>query len=186
MTLSGQEGQWLTVAQTLLQTAGWDGVAPAVVVSGAAQRLYLLPDCLQSTADGCWPVSTAANGFGNQQDSGCTPTGLHQIAACIGADAPCGMVFKSRIATGVIMPDCSEPMGDFITTRILWLQGLQKGVNQGEGCDSKARYIYIHGTPYSTLLGQPASAGCIRMHNQHILTLFDRVAEGTLVWIDPA
>ncbi|MBF0096159.1 MAG: L,D-transpeptidase [Magnetococcales bacterium] len=164
-------------------------MARVLVVDGAAQRLYLLPDCCrqeQPLSAWHWPVSTAANGFGNRQDSGCTPVGLHRIAACIGAGEPCGMCFKSRLPTGQILPDCTEPSGDFITTRILWLEGLEEGVNRGEGCDSKARYVYIHGTPYSTQLGQPVSAGCVRMHNLDVLTLFDLVQEGTLVWIHPA
>ncbi|MBF0162831.1 MAG: L,D-transpeptidase, partial [Magnetococcales bacterium] len=132
-----------------------------------------------------WPVSTGVAGFGNRQDSGQTPTGLHRIAACIGAEEPCGMVFKSRQPTGTLMLACTEPAGDFITSRILWLEGLEEGVNRGEGCDSRARYIYIHGTPYAHLLGQPASAGCIRMDNRHILELFPLVRTGTLVLIVP-
>ncbi|WP_130470051.1 L,D-transpeptidase [Candidatus Magnetaquicoccus inordinatus] len=185
---SGQESSWLAKARTLLQAAGWNGLVPALLVDGTRQRLYLLPEypCPENSSSPCsWPISTASNGFGNIQDSGCTPTGLHRIAACIGAGEPCGMLFKSRIATGEIIPEGSSPVGDCITTRILWLEGLEEGINRGQGCDSKARYIYIHGTPHSNLLGQPASAGCVRMHNQDILTLFERVQEGTLVWIDP-
>jgi hypothetical protein len=186
---SGSHIDWLPAARTAFLAAGWDGEAAALVVDGAAQRLYLLPNCYQEEGHLSawhWPISTAANGFGNQQDSGCTPVGLHRIAACIGAGEPCGMLFKSRLPTGQIIPDYTEPSGDFITTRILWLEGLEEGINRGLGCDSKARYIYIHGTPYSTLLGQPASAGCVRMHNHHIVTLFDLVQEGTLVWLRSA
>ena len=35
---------------------------------------------------------------------------------------------------------------DVITTRILWLDGLEIGKNKGGNVDSKSRYIYIHGT----------------------------------------
>lgn len=174
-------------------------MAPALVVRGAEQRLYLLGgrctlDGVQSTwPDGSfcgdqtqsWPVSTAAAGFGNRQNSGQTPVGLHRIADCIGAGEPCGMVFKGRVATGEVVMEAAQPMGDFITTRILWLEGLEEGVNRGEGCDSHARYIYIHGTPYVSQLGRPGSAGCIRMDNHHILELFERVIPGTLVLIIP-
>jgi lipoprotein-anchoring transpeptidase ErfK/SrfK len=45
------------------------------------------------------------------------------------------------------------------------------------------RYIYIHGTPETTLLGQPGSHGCIRMRNADLVELFDRVATGTQVEI---
>lgn len=72
---------------------------------------------------------------------------------------------------------------DLVTTRILWLQGLEPGVNQGKGIDSHARYIYIHGTPEEGLIGQPASHGCIRMYNRDVIELFDAVQEGTLVEI---
>ena len=159
----------------------------ALLVHGAEQRLYLLPDFLETGGrSGHWPISTAAAGFGNRQDSGQTPVGLHRIAACIGEGAPCGMVFKSRVATGEVVAECQQPAGDFITTRILWLEGLEEGVNRGEGCDSHDRYIYIHGTPYTHLLGQPASAGCVRMDNRHIIELFARVRTGTLVFILPS
>lgn len=177
----------LRLASGLLRAAGWTGVEPAIVVDGAGQRLYLLPDCLKDGGRaGHWPVSTGLAGFGNRQDSGQTPTGLHRIAACIGDGAPCGAVFKSRVATGEVVADCAQPAGDFITTRILWLEGLEAGVNRGEGCDSHDRYIYIHGTPYTHLLGQPVSAGCVRMDNRDIIALFARVCAGTLVHILPS
>ena len=35
---------------------------------------------------------------------------------------------------------------DFVTSRILWLDGLENGINRGVGVDSFSRYIYIHGT----------------------------------------
>ena len=154
---------------------------PALVAIGAEQRLYLLD------ADRClsWPISTASAGFGNRQDSGQTPTGLHRVTACIGDGAPCGMVFKGRVATGEVLPDLDKPMGDFITTRILWLEGLDAGINQGPGINTQDRYIYIHGTPYANQLGQPVSAGCIRMSNPHILELFKQIRTGTLVLIVP-
>ncbi|MBF0463067.1 MAG: L,D-transpeptidase [Magnetococcales bacterium] len=183
---------WLPAANAALRSGGWNGVEAAVVVDGAAQRLYLLPACFAPPPAGepvaqtwNWPISTAAAGFGNRQDSGQTPVGLHRIAACIGEGAPCGMIFKSRVATGEVVADDPQQAGDFITTRILWLDGLEEGVNRGEGCDSRARYIYIHGTPHASRLGQPASAGCIRMDNRHILELFAQVQTGTLVWIRP-
>ena len=33
-----------------------------------------------------------------------------------------------------------------ITTRILWLEGLEPGINRGGNVDSHRRYIYLHGT----------------------------------------
>ena len=43
------------------------------------------------------------------------------------------------------------------------------------------RYIYIHGTPDSTPLGQPGSRGCVRMRNADLVELFDLVPAGTEV-----
>jgi len=45
------------------------------------------------------------------------------------------------------------------------------------------RYIYIHGTPDSEPMGIAESHGCIRMHNQDLLTLFDLVKPGLKVLI---
>ena len=115
-----------------------------------------------------------------------TPTGMHRIAEKIGADAPLGMIFKGRQPTGEIANIVTDDLAgelDLITTRILWLEGLEPGINQGEGFDSHARYIYIHGTPEEGRLGHTVSRGCIRMANRDILELFDLVEPGTLVYI---
>jgi lipoprotein-anchoring transpeptidase ErfK/SrfK len=45
------------------------------------------------------------------------------------------------------------------------------------------RYVYIHGTPDSTPLGQPGSRGCVRMRNAELLELFDQVTVGTEVQV---
>ena len=72
---------------------------------------------------------------------------------------------------------------DTITSRILWLEGLEEGFNKGGNLDSKYRYIYIHGTHEEGLIGQKASHGCIRMFNNDVIDLFERVQEGTYVLI---
>ncbi|MBF0296083.1 MAG: L,D-transpeptidase [Magnetococcales bacterium] len=176
----------LRLAKQRLRLAGWDGLQPAIVVLGAKQRLYLLgakPDGGKIRRN--WPVSTGRAGFGNQQDSGRTPTGLHRVSATIGTDAPPGAVFKSRQPTGHIVVKSSDPNADFITTRILWLEGLEPGINQGPGIDTRERYIYIHGTPHTDHLGTPASAGCIRMRAKHVIKLYRLVQPGTLTLILP-
>ena len=63
------------------------------------------------------------------------------------------------------------------------LSGLEDNFNQGEGCDTFKRYIYIHGTPDSEPMGIPMSHGCIRMRNQDVIELFDLIAEEALVFI---
>ena len=53
----------------------------------------------------------------------------------------------------------------------------------GPGFDSLERFIYIHGTNHPELLGRPASHGCVRMANEDVIRLFERVAEGDPVVI---
>ena len=72
---------------------------------------------------------------------------------------------------------------NLITTRILWLRGLEPGVNHGGEVDSHDRYIYIHGTNHEERLGTPQSAGCVLMRNLELVELFDEVRVGDLVWI---
>lgn len=129
-----------------------------------------------------YAVSTARNGPGETQDSECTPRGRHRVAAKIGAGAAPGTVFVGRRPTGEQWSEelaAAHPGRDWILSRILWLEGLEPGFNAGGACDTKARYIYIHGTPDTTELGQPGSRGCIRMRNQDIIELFDWVDVGT-------
>ena len=144
----------------------------------------------QQNAIAHYSVSTAKNGVGSQQDSGCTPLGQHVIAEKIGADAPSHAVFIGRVPTGEIYDaelGLLNPERDWILSRILWLSGLEEGVNKGSnsqgGCDTYQRYIYIHGTPDSEPMGIPLSHGCVRMLNQDIVELFEQVNEGTMVTI---
>lgn len=170
---------------SILHQAGWDGRQPALAVLGASQRILMLGRNTRRHKRRGWPVSTGKAGFGNAAGSGRTPTGLHRICEAIGGDAPPGMIFKSRLPTGRILLTSDTPGEDFITTRILWLEGLEEGVNRGAGIDTRERYIYIHGTPHVSLLGTPVSAGCIRMKPAHVRKLFRRVGPGTLVYILP-
>ena len=126
-----------------------------------------------------YPVSTSAIGTGCIAESLRTPTGWHAIQERIGAGCPPGAVFRDRQPTGEILPPNAWRGGsaDLILTRILWLEGLESGHNRGPGCDSHARYIYLHGTNREDLLGQPASRGCIRLGNLDLVELFDRVAD---------
>ena len=133
-----------------------------------------------------YPVSTAANGAGEQTGSHCTPRGRHRIADKIGADTPLGTAFKSRQPTGEIWTpelDVEYPGRDWILTRILWLEGLEPGKNQGGSVDTHDRFIYIHGTNEEHKLGMPASHGCVRMKNEDVAELFKLVPVGTEVRI---
>ena len=133
-----------------------------------------------------WPVSTARNGPGEQIGSGCTPRGHHRIRLRIGANAPANTVFIGRRPSGEIWtPELAHrhPERDWILTRILWLTGSEPGRNRGGQCDTLRRFIYIHGTPDDQPMGTPGSHGCIRMHNHHLIELFEQVSNGTPVEI---
>jgi L,D-transpeptidase YbiS len=132
----------------------------------------------------CYRVSTARNGAGEMMDSERTPRGTHVIAEKFGAGCAPNTVFVARRATGEMYDAefaARHPGRDWILTRILWLAGCNHGYNSGGERDTKARYIYIHGTPDSTQLGVPGSRGCIRMGNADIIELFDAVTIGTQV-----
>ncbi|MBF0308310.1 MAG: L,D-transpeptidase [Magnetococcales bacterium] len=167
-------------AREKLLAGGWREENPALVVWGQGQRLFAMD---HRGVVAVWPVSTARTGFGNRENSGCTPPGLHRIHACYGEGQPLGAVFKSRQPTGEVVPESREAPRDLITTRILWLEGLEEGCNRGPGIDSRERYIYIHGTDDVARLGQPVSAGCVRMHPEHIAALYEQVDTATLVLI---
>ena len=131
-----------------------------------------------------YPVSTALNGAGEANGSYCTPRGRHRITEKIGAGAPLFAAFTSRVPTGEIWTaqrDAEEPGRDWILTRILWLEGMEPGKNQGGEVDSHARYIYIHGTHEEHRIGTPVSHGCIRMKNADVAALFELVEVGTQV-----
>jgi UDP-N-acetylmuramate--alanine ligase len=127
-------------------------------------------------------ISTAANGLGCEAESFRTPTGWHRIAERIGDGAPRGTIFRSRRNTGEIW-DGEARVEDLILTRVMTLDGLEPGRNQGPGRDSRERYIYLHGTNQEHLLGRAVSHGCIRFANADIETLFGLLPEGALLLI---
>lgn len=136
-------------------------------------------------------ISTSRRPPSNVKDSLGTPRGLHTIAERIGAGQPPGMVFKARVPTGrhfrELPAAATEP--NLITSRILWLRGLEPGMNAGTNpagaiVDTHARYIYIHGTNHEDQLGTPQSAGCVLMRNVEIVELYDQVRRGDLVLIE--
>lgn len=149
----------------------------------AEQRMHLFEDGRIAQT---WPVSSAANGAGEQNGSGCTPRGWHVIRARIGAGQPANAVFVGRRPTGEIFTPAlyaAAPERDWILTRILWLSGLERGKNRLGEVDTMRRYIYIHGMPDHLPIDRPGSKGCIRMRNADLIALFDRVAAGTRVLI---
>lgn len=132
-----------------------------------------------------YAISTSRRPPSNVKGSLGTPRGLHEIAERIGAGQPPGMVFKSRIPTGRHFSEFpeSEARGQLITSRILWLRGLEPGVNLGGEVDSYERYIYLHGTNHEDRIGEPMSAGCIELRNLDIMELFEQIRTGDHVLI---
>lgn len=156
---------------------------PAALIKVSEQKLYVVAG---ETCLATYPVSTSRYGTGEKQDSYKTPRGVHCVAEKIGADAGFAEIFRSRKRThriAEIEPGEVRTDQELITSRILWLAGLEAGVNQGSGVDSHVRYIYIHGTHEEGLIGQPASVGCVRMKNRDVMELFDRLEVSSLVII---
>lgn len=131
-------------------------------------------------------ISTSLRPPSNVQESLGTPRGLHEIAEKIGAGSPPGIVFKNRVSTGRHFNEFGDATQEqnLITTRILWLRGLEPGVNVDGNVDTYSRYVYIHGTNHQERLGTPFSAGCVEMNNVEIIGLFDQVRTGDQVWIE--
>ena len=176
--------------------AGWKKVierCEAVGIKPATRALCvsIVRQTMQFYRDGelqkAYVVSTSRKPPCNEKGSLGTPVGLHAIAEKIGAGIPPGIVFKGRVATGFHFneyPAGPEEQGNLITTRILWLKGLEPGINQGGDVDTQKRYIYIHGTNREDRLGTPQSAGCVLMNNLDAIELFEEVRVGDVVLIE--
>lgn len=152
-------------------------------VSVKHQKLYVIKN---DSVIKNYIVSTAKKGVGNEFNSEKTPLGLHSIKRKIGDDVPLGGILETRVYNGkkaVIFNDKTKADGDYVTTRILWLDGEEIGLNKGRNVDSYNRFIYIHGTPEEGYIGEPASHGCIRMRNAEVIELYDIVNEGTPILI---
>ena len=155
-----------------------------IVVSIDQQKLWFFD------GQGCetYAVSTARAGRGCVEDSLQTPDGLHRVADKIGEGAVPGMVFKARQPTGKLSAEWPTPEDNLITSRILWLEGLEPGRNQGLDAagrvvDTRRRFVYIHGTNQAEKLGRPNSHGCVLLSDQDVIRLFAQVPTGTPVLI---
>ena len=133
-----------------------------------------------------YSISSSFYGTGNKVNSLKTPLGKHEIYKKLGDNLPENAILKGRVWNGAIADVIKEPIDtdfDHVTSRILWLDGLENGKNKGPGIDSRERFIYIHGTAEEGLIGKPASDGCIRMYNKDVIELFDLIDEKAQVWI---
>ena len=154
-----------------------------IEISIARQMLdYWCDEKLQASYD----ISTALKGAGEKYGSEKTPRGWHVVRAKIGANMPENAVFVGRRFSGEIYSPAlaiKHPSRDWILTRIMWLSGCEAGKNRGGDVDSMRRYIYIHGSPDSELMGVALSHGCVRMRNTDLIAFFDGVETGCRVHI---
>lgn len=170
--------------KTILAEADWDfwvidGDA-AIWISIDDQMLRIVDNGVVTYQARC---ASAEKGVGSMMNSLKTPLGWHGINKKIGADADWGQVFRSRQATREVWQPGEDTKEDLVLTRVLLLDGLEKGLNMGGNVDSMARHIYIHGTNDEARIGTPSSHGCIRMTNDDVIEAFDIIPEGMKVLI---
>lgn len=156
---------------------------PSILISVSEQTLYLFQE---NKLQNSYLISTSKYGTGEKEGSNQTPLGAHKIAELIGEDCPVRTIFKSRKSQNQLAEIITTPHAsgkELITSRIIWLEGLEPNINKGNGVDSYQRYIYIHGTHEEGLIGVPSSIGCIRMCNQDVIDLFHCIQKNTFVLI---
>lgn len=151
-------------------------ISHRLIISIRDQKLMLLENGARVAI---YPVSTSKYGVGDLRGTMTTPLGSLVVDRKIGGNAPVGAVFHNRQWTGEILQP-NTPGRDPVTTRILWLSGLE--VQNAQAFD---RCIYIHGTPEEKKIGRPASYGCIRMKASDIAALYDQIPVRALVEIIP-
>jgi L,D-transpeptidase ErfK/SrfK len=78
-------------------------------------------------------------------------------------------IFKSFKTGRIINPGPENPLGP------RWI---------GIWTDGKTR-LGFHGTNQPELIGKAVSHGCIRMRNQDVMALYDKVKVGTIVEVEP-
>ncbi len=145
------------------------------------QQLFLLENRVTIKK---YNISTSTRGVGNKSNSLQTPEGLHKIKSKYGQGVPIGGILDHRKFNGEIASinlDTTSTAIDIICTRVIRIIGLEDGVNKGGEVDTYLRKIYLHGTNEEGLIGKESSHGCIRMKNQDIVDLFDRVKKDMLI-----
>lgn len=169
-----------------LEAQGWDervGEGRGVWVSIESQRFRIIEgyEIIWQTL-----CATGERGTGFISGSLQTPLGWHEIGKKVGDDAPFGQVFRARQATNEIWRPGQVVPEDLVLTRLMVLNGLEPGKNQGRNdagqlVDSRQRHIYIHGTNEEERIGFPSSHGCVRLLNNDVITAYDMLPGGTPV-----
>jgi L,D-transpeptidase catalytic domain len=166
---------------SLISAASAFAVAPLdssnqVIISVRDQKLVLMRN---GSKVALYPISTSMFGLGDAWGRMTTPLGYLAVEKKIGDNVPVGAVFHKRRLTGEVLQP-NAPGRDPITTRIIWLRGLE-----AQNAHAFQRCIYIHGTPEEKKIGQPASYGCIRMKSKDVAELYDQLPLGAVVQIIP-
>jgi hypothetical protein len=166
---------------SLISAASAFAVAPLdssnqVIISVRDQKLVLMRN---GSKVAIYPISTSMFGLGDTWGRMTTPLGYLAVEKKIGDNVPVGAVFHKRRLTGEVLQP-NAPGRDPITTRIIWLRGLE-----AQNAHAFQRCIYIHGTPEEKKIGQPASYGCIRMKSKDVAELYDQLPLGAVVQIIP-
>jgi hypothetical protein len=171
----------VAVILSLISAASAFAVVPVdtsnqLIISVRDQKLLLLRN---GSKVATYPISTSMFGLGDGWGRMTTPLGYLAVEKKIGDNVPVGAVFHKRRLTGEVLQP-NTPGRDPITTRIIWLRGLEP-----QNAHAYQRCIYIHGTPEEKKIGQPASYGCIRMKSKDVAELYDQVPLGAVVQIIP-
>jgi L,D-transpeptidase catalytic domain len=171
----------LAVVVSLISITSVYAIAPLnaaseLIISVRDQKLMLVQNGVKVAI---YPVSTSMFGLGDGWGRMTTPLGYMAVEKKIGGNAPVGAVFHNRRLTGEVLQP-NAPGRDPITTRIIWLRGLE-----AQNAHAFQRGIYIHGTPQEKKIGRPASYGCIRMKAKDVAELYGLVPLGAIVQIIP-
>lgn len=168
-----------TAIEEIKTVTGKTDVDTLILIDGYDNKLFLVSALPSIRILKEYTISTSKYGYSNERGSNKTPWGVHVIDSKYGDGAPLGMRFYDRRPTGeiaTIYTDTTNVDDDPVTSRIIWLKGLEE-INR----TSYWRFVYIHGTHEEGLLGTPQSKGCIRLSNHDIIELFELVKPGTYV-----
>ena len=109
------------------------------------------------TVETSYPVAVGRSGWE-------TPTGDFEVSSQLSEPG-----WTNPFTNEIMPPGPDNPLGD------RWIGFWTDGTN----------VIGFHGTPNRDSVGQAASHGCVRMYNEHIRELYDIIALGTPVTVEP-
>ncbi len=138
--------------------------SPHLLLRIGERRLYFLDD------DPATPIESFPIAVGRPGRDTETPTGRFKVEEMV-VDPDFLKVDRTTLPPKVIKripPGPDNPLGK------RWI-----GIVLGPGWT-----VGIHGTPKPELLGQAVSGGCIRMRNEDVVRIFDRVELGTTVIVE--